>query len=488
MQLFILFESASGYALFEKTEFEEVAGQLKEIQSSVTEFSRFSKLIKFKAFSPFEKAEKALENIMAIREGQVTEDLKEFLVSNLPSSKKKKTFLLGISDNSLGIELKEKTDFTLSANETIDEIVRGIRLHFNKFLKDLSEADLTKAQLGLAHSYSRSRVQHDINRQDKSIIQAIALVDQLDKNINTFCMRLKEWFSWHFPELARIASDNHTYVRLVNAIKSRDLLDESLLEKLEEITLDAEKAQQILDASNASMGQELTEIDQTNILSFTERVLRQIEYRESLGQYLATRMHAVAPNLSAIIGEIVGARLIAHAGSLINLSKYPASTIQILGAEKALFRALKEGGNTPKYGIIFHSSFIGRAGTKNKGRISRFLANKCAIASRIDQFSIQPNDKFGLAMKEQVEERLKFLSTGEKPRKNKDVMKEILDELKDEGLYFEAKEEPEDTEEKGASEEKKKKKKKNKRKAESAEVSDEEVEKPKKKKKKTEAA
>ena len=95
-------------------------------------------------------------------------------------------------------------------------------------------------------------------------------------------------------------------------------------------------------------------------------------------------MKAVAPNLSTLIGEQVGAKLIAHSGSLMNLAKYPASTIQILGAEKALFRALKTRGPTPKYGLLYNSSFIGRAGAKNKGRVSRYLANKCAIAARID--------------------------------------------------------------------------------------------------------
>lgn len=95
-------------------------------------------------------------------------------------------------------------------------------------------------------------------------------------------------------------------------------------------------------------------------------------------------MLAVAPNLTTLVGENVGAKLISHAGSLVNLAKYPASTIQILGAEKALFRALKTKGNTPKYGLLYHSSFIGRANGKDKGKISRNLANKCAIASRLD--------------------------------------------------------------------------------------------------------
>merc|ERR1712159_149528 len=141
-------------------------------------------------------------------------------------------------------------------------------------------------------------------------------------------------------------------------------------------------------------------------------------------------MATVAPNLAALIGEVVAARLISHAGSLTNLAKYPASTVQILGAEKALFRALKTRGNTPKYGLIFHSTFIGRAAAKNKGRISRYLANKCSIACRIDNFTETPTNKFGEKLREQVEERLRFYDTGEAPKKNIDVMKEVIDELK----------------------------------------------------------
>merc|ERR1711975_50488 len=106
-----------------------------------------------------------------------------------------------------------------------------------------------------------------------------------------------------------------------------------------------------------------------------------------------------------------------------SLAKYPASTVQILGAEKALFRALKTKGNTPKYGLLYHSTFIGRAKDKNKGRISRYLANKCSIASRIDCFNDISTKLYGEAMKTQVEDRLSFLTEGTKPKKNIDVMK-----------------------------------------------------------------
>jgi nucleolar protein 56 len=115
---------------------------------------------------------------------------------------------------------------------------------------------------------------------------------------------------------------------------------------------------------------------------------------------------------------------------LTNLAKAPASTVQILGAEKTLFRALKTKGNTPKYGLIYHSTFIGRADAKNKGRISRYLANKCSIATRIDSFADEPNRLYGEKLRDQVEERLKFYETGAAPRRNIDVMEEVSKELK----------------------------------------------------------
>merc|ERR1712048_417543 len=170
--------------------------------------------------------------------------------------------------------------------------------------------------------------------------------------------------------------------------------------------------------------------DLMNIDMFANRVVALAEYRKELAKYLQDKMGNVAPNLAALIGEIIGARLISHAGSLTNLAKYPASTVQIMGAEKALFRALKTKGNTPKYGLIFHSTFIGRAQQKNKGRISRYLANKCSLASRIDCFSDEASTVFGEKLKDQVEERLAFLTEGTTPRKNLDVMQEAIKEVK----------------------------------------------------------
>jgi nucleolar protein 56 len=158
----------------------------------------------------------------------------------------------------------------------------------------------------------------------------------------------------------------------------------------------------------------------------------------------------------------------------MNLAKHPASTVQILGAEKALFRALKTRGKTPKYGLLFHSTFIGRAGAVHKGRISRFLANKCSIASRLDCFSEFPNSVFGEHLRGQVEERLKFFESGDVPRKNVDVMKEALDESNLLTVSMLANAGNNTTMEDGDEGGKKKKKKKKKGQAEVSEVKTEE--------------
>ena len=121
---------------------------------------------------------------------------------------------------------------------------------------------------------------------------------------------------------------------------------------------------------------------------------------------------AIAPNLTVMVGELVGARLIAHAGSLMNLAKQPASTVQILGAEKALFRALKTKHDTPKYGLIYHASLIGQTAPKNKGKISRVLAAKCALSIRVDALGESSEATVALESRATVEQRIRQLEGG----------------------------------------------------------------------------
>jgi len=423
---FVLFEHAAGYGLFRVSEFEEVATFLPEVEAAVSDVSKFSQVVSLIGFFPFKTAGNALENINAVSEGVVTEDLKLFLETNMPKGGKKAA-VLGVGDPKLSASINEALGIKCSHIDVVPEVIRGIRLHFAKLVKGFTATSSEKAQLGLGHSYSRAKVKFNVNKSDNMIIQSIALLDQLDKDINTFSMRIREWYSYHFPELIKIVPENTLFVKCVKLIKNRKEITAEIVEPLSEVVMDSAKAQAILDASKSSMGMDISAIDLLNIDMFASRVIALVTYRKELMEYLQSKMSAVAPNLATLIGETVGARLISHAGSLTNLAKYPASTVQILGAEKALFRALKTRGNTPKYGLIFHSSFIGRAGAKNKGRISRYLANKCSIASRIDCFSESQTKVYGEKLKEQVEDRLKFYETGDLPRKNVDVMAEAME-------------------------------------------------------------
>ena len=426
-ELYVLFEHATGYGLFYVHEAEDIGALLPTVEKAITDFALFSSAIKLVSFAPFKSSTNALDNINAVSEGILHDDLKLFLDTNVPKSQKN-TVLLGIGDTRVSNTIQEETGIKCTTNEAVVEILRGLRLHFSRMVKGLSMQAEAKAQLGLGHSYCRAKVKFNVHRSDNMIIQSIALVDQLDKDVNTFSMRVKEWYSYHFPELVKIVSDNYMYCRLVRAIGNRKELKNDVEEQLEEITMDSALAKSIIAAAKMSMGMDVSPVDLINIQAFCRRVLSLTEYRKGLVEYLHKRMHSVAPNLSTLIGDVVGARLISHAGSLTSLAKYPASTVQILGAEKALFRALKSRGNTPKYGLIFHSTYIGRAAAKNKGRISRYLANKCSIASRIDCFSDNPNTVFGEKLREQVEERMTFFETGDLPRKNIDVMKEAVEE------------------------------------------------------------
>ncbi|KAF2482034.1 hypothetical protein BDY17DRAFT_300144 [Neohortaea acidophila] len=432
---YLLHESSVGYAVFAvKLQSDTVGARQKEVQDAHTDLARFGKMVQLVSFAPFQGAAQALENANEVSEGIMSDYLRTVLESNLPKTgkKKEKKITLGVGDRGLAGSIKAEFPGveceTADTSELAGDLLRGLRLHAEKLLKNLQTGDISRAQLGLGHAYSRAKVKFSVQKNDNHIIQAIATIDHLDKAVNTFSMRVREWYGWHFPELVRIVSDNQKYAQCALFIGHKTSLSEDSLHELAALVDDdASIARAIIEAAKVSMGQEISEEDMQNVMLFAKRTADLAKYRRSLGNYLTAKMGIVAPNLAALIGETVGARLISHAGSLTNLAKYPASTVQILGAEKALFRALKTKGNTPKYGLIYHSSFIGKAALKNKGRISRFLANKTSIASRIDNFSMQPSRTFGEALRAQVDERLRFYAEGVNPTKNEVAMKAAME-------------------------------------------------------------
>uniref|UniRef100_A0A0G4I955 Nucleolar protein 56 n=1 Tax=Chromera velia CCMP2878 TaxID=1169474 RepID=A0A0G4I955_9ALVE len=423
-ELYCLYEFASGYGLVHVREWEQIGQDSASVQDAVTDLSRLSEICVLKAFHAFENAEEALENMNKVASGEASDALKNFLELNLP--KKKGKYQVGVADAALGKSLAD-AGFSVAYDKNIQELLRAVRTHFAKISKGLKEFDIDRARCGLGHAYSRTKMQLDPNRQDKPIIQSIALIDMLDKSLNLFAMRVREWYCWHFPELAKIVTDNQKFSQIAVLLQNRETFDfEERRQEVVDVVGSEEVADELIQAAKTSMGQDISETDMANIEKFADLVVKLSAQRAHLAEYIQSKLAVVAPNLQAVVGEMVAARLLAQAGSLTTLAKYPASTVQILGAEKALFRALKTKGKTPKYGLLFQSTFIGRAAQKNKGRISRYLANKCSIAARIDNFSPMPSSVFGERLRDQVEERLQFLTEGITPRKNLDVMRDAV--------------------------------------------------------------
>jgi len=171
-----------------------------KVQKQIADFSSFSQICHLKAFYPFDSAPVALSNAMSALEGKATEELVNFLTEYLPLNKKSK-FKLGLSDNKLAQNLNEVLEVKTTTSAVVLELMRGLREHFVTFLKseEFADEDLEKSRLGLGHAFSRNQISLDVNRNDKPIIQSINLLELLDKDINTFSMRVKEWYSWHFP-------------------------------------------------------------------------------------------------------------------------------------------------------------------------------------------------------------------------------------------------------------------------------------------------
>merc|ERR1740121_2350986 len=282
-------------------------------------------------------------------------------------------------------------------------------MHLTALIDGLEEDEVKAMSLGLAHTLSRFKLKFSPDKVDVMIMQAVGLLDDLDKELNNFAMRLREWYGWHFPEMGKIVTENLAYAKVVKLMGFKTRAKEIDLGKF---GVPEEIAGEVKAAAETSMGTEITEEDLVNINTLAERVVELTEYRASLAEYLKLRMNAIAPNLTYMVGELVGARLISQAGSLMSLAKHPSSTVQILGAEKALFRALKTKKQTPKYGLIYHASLVGQSAPALKGKISRVLAAKLSLCCRVDALGDQVEPSLGKEFKEYVENRLATLEEG----------------------------------------------------------------------------
>lgn len=396
--MLLLFETPAGFALFKVLD----EGKLSKVEDLWKEFSSADsarQVVKLKAFSKFENTSEALEAATLLIDSKPSKGLRKFLRAHCSGE------TLAVADSKLGNIIKEKLQVECVHNNAVMELMRGVRNQLTELISGLAVQDLAPMSLGLSHSLSRYKLKFSADKVDTMIIQAIGLLDDLDKELNTYAMRVREWYGWHFPELAKIVQDNIVYSKTVKLMGNR--VNAAKLDFSE--ILPEELEAELKEAAMISMGTEVSDLDLINIKELCDQVLSLSEYRAQLYDYLKSRMNTIAPNLTALVGELVGARLIAHGGSLLNLAKQPGSTVQILGAEKALFRALKTKHATPKYGLIYHASLIGQAPPKLKGKISRSLAAKTALAIRYDALGDNQDNSMGLENRAKLEARLRNL-------------------------------------------------------------------------------
>ncbi len=247
---------------------------------------------------------------------------------------------------------------------------------------------------------TRRKLRREAQKRDLLAVQAIRAIDDIDKTINLYVARLREWYSLHFPELDELVRDHLDYARIVYELGHRDNIT---VENLVKLGFSEEKARRIAEAAKKSMGADLSDFDINYIKTLAGIILDLYKLRRTLEDYIEAIMKEVAPNITALVGPKLGARLLSLAGGLEELAKLPASTIQVLGAEKALFRALRTGGKPPKHGVIFQFPAIHRSPRWQRGKIARALAAKLAIAAKVDYFT---GRFIGDKLREELEKRI----------------------------------------------------------------------------------
>ncbi len=288
-----------------------------------------------------------------------------------------------VSDESLLVILKQYSIdaqiMEASELETIQETKPQIIVD-SGFASNLQDTlgKLREFALGL----SSSIVTEVSERPDLHIIQAINSLDEIDKIANALSSRLREWYGLHFPELDNIIDSINGYAQIVIAGKRESLTKQVF----EDAGFPESKVEMLFLISTKSRGGDISDVNLSIVQSIAKQILDFHDLRKKLEEHVESEMTSIAPNLSAILGTAVGARILGRAGSLKRVAMLPASTIQVLGAEKALFRSLKTGSQPPKHGLLFQHAMVHSAPRWQRGKIARAVAAKAVIAARVDVF------------------------------------------------------------------------------------------------------
>lgn len=237
---------------------------------------------------------------------------------------------------------------------------------------------------GVSTSLAHSDVHVALSSRESLMIPAVQLLGDMDTVINSLSGRMREWYGVHFPEMGARVNEHIDYARIILAFGDRGSIT---VKGLQEMSLKKRDAERIVEAAQSSMGAPFDEVDLEAVESYVRRVLDLYQERDKLSEYISRLAEEIAPNVARLAGPVLGAKLIDKAGGLKRMGMMPASTIQVLGAEKAMFRALKSNARPPKHGLLFQHPYVHGAPKDKRGSRARALAAKLAIAARADLFS-----------------------------------------------------------------------------------------------------
>ena len=290
---------------------------------------------------------------------------------------------VAVSDDSLLAILKKNN---IDSQIMEDSELERIQASKPEIIVDSGFASNPQDALGKLREFalglSSSKVTEVSESPDLHIIQAINSLDEIDKIANALSSRLREWYGLHFPELDNIIDSINGYAQIVIAGKRESLTKQVF----EDAGFPESKVEMLSLIATKSRGGDISDVNLAIVQSIAKQILDFHDLRKKLEEHVESEMETIAPNLSAILGTAVGARILGRAGSLKRLASLPASTIQVLGAEKALFRSLKTGSQPPKHGLLFQHAMVHAAPRWQRGKIARAIAAKAVIAARVDVY------------------------------------------------------------------------------------------------------
>lgn len=328
----------------------------------------------------------------SLDEGVVPDSIKDLIRQHCPPAS-----TINILSEKLAKSLGDELHVNVVC--TPDECFRRIRLNCFKHF-GISKDEYKAQTARMAHRMIET------DRSDVVLIDILNYVEEMDVCINNRIMRVREWYSIHFPELNSILENNMEYLKMVLRVGNRKTFIQD--EKSETEHTDNSR---LVDLARQSMGCDMKDADIQSIKDDVLNILKDVEYREGMLVFMKTKAQQGFPNLYNLIGEVILARLLRKAGSISKLSQLPSSTVQILGSEKAFNEAIKSKGNTPKHGIIFNHSFISGLPDNIRGRVARVVANKIALCARVDSDPKRAiKGDFGAKMKVLVEKVIEKLS------------------------------------------------------------------------------